>query len=608
MRILQISGLFISLLSCFSCAHQSPGGLDFFDGDGAPIRWKQSTGRSFGSVTVNTVLATNKVEANGKLSSTFRNGTKILLDGIQKGQSPVSGRLRVDRGFYTNVHSKTENHERHIELFRGSPIISVFDRSTKKGPFYEFSLNSIFSHITYFEKYKRVTSRMRSITLSRDKTFLPFVVLHNEAESQGVVLHFPHPAEERKWFTEDYLVNKDAGFQINVRLDGRGTHVEISGLLGELSSSSLRTTQEGPLMMMPFDEGINHALENFQLGRTSFAETEAKQKKTQLDYWSLDTNHGAVADHDIDLVYMRRYFPAEFASWIDSTPLAQGHDGGFAWGMTTKSMKAIRVNPKSKRFLFRDHAFRMLAFFVEAGKQKGAPPLLVDVPSWSKRFSPPELIYSVVFCQFWEFRLPEFISLLQSPYLLSEEKEKLYRDLQRARLVYDPESEYSWSLPAGPEGLWFDYFDVRLSPVNTWIINTHATAINNVGLLAEISETMKKHEDHAYWTRLFIQGVNGLLYATNNRWMWTKDDANELAYGRYWAGPALYHELMATVWLPEMIEHAAKLAPKYRKSLIDLLIRCTKARMLTEDANKAETVKKILTKYAHENSNSLENK
>ena len=102
----------------------------------------------------------------------------------------------------------------------------------------------------------------------------------------------------------------------------------------------------------------------------------------------MDTNHGAVADHDIDLVYMRRYFPAEFTSWIDSTPLAQGHDGGFAWGMTTKSMKAIRVNPESKRFLFRDHAFRMLAFFVEAGKQKGAPPLLVDVTSWSRRFSP----------------------------------------------------------------------------------------------------------------------------------------------------------------------------------------------------------------------------
>ena len=135
---------------------------------------------------------------------------------------------------------------------------------------------------------------------------------------------------------------------------------------------------------------------------------------------------------------------------------------------------------------------------------------------------------------------------------------------------------------------------MKLSPVNTWIINTHATAINNVGLLAEISEIMEKHEDHVYWTHLFIQGVNGLLYATNHRWMWTKEDPNELAYGRYWAGPALYHELMATVWLPEMIEHAAKLAPKHRKSLIDLLIRCTKARMLAEDANKAQAVKRYL--------------
>ena len=69
-----------------------------------------------------------------------------------------------------------------------------------------------------------------------------------------------------------------------------------------------------------------------------------------------------------------------------------------------------------------------------------------------------------------------------------------------------------------------------------------------------------------------------------------EDDANELAYGRYWSGPALYHELMVTVWLPEMIDHAAKIAPELSHHLIELLIRCAKANMLFEDAKKAENI------------------
>jgi len=547
---------------------------------------------------VSTVVAANQISSDGQLVSRFRNGAEILLEGISQPKSQALGHLRVNRGFYTNTYSRTKNHERHIELFRGSPIISVFDRSTETGPSYKFSLSAIYSHVTYFEEYKKTTSRMKSVSLKPEYTRLPFVIFHTEDQARGVVLYFPHPAEERRWFSEDYIVNKSAGFRIKVRLDGRGTHVEATSMLDAIAENRARTTQEGPMMIMPFDSGLHRAMEHFQLGRIPFHEKEEKQIQDQMNYWSLDTDHGAASDHDIDLVYMRRYYPAEFASWIDSTPLAKGHEGGFAWGMTTKSMKAIRVNPNTKRSLFRDHAFRMLSFFLEAGKEKGAPPLLVDVPSWSQRFATPELIYSVVFCQFWEFRLPEFVALLDSPFLLEEEKEKLYRDLQRAKSVYDPESKYSWSLPAGPKGLWFDYFDVKLSPQNAWIINTHATAVNNIGVFAEISEMMKQSQDFAYWVELFRQGIRGLLYATGEKWMWTKDDANELAYGRYWSGPALYHELMVTVWLPEMIDHAAKIAPELSHHLIELLIRCAKANMLFEDAKKAENVRKILSRYS----------
>ena len=150
--ILKTFGLCICLLSSFSCAHKGPHGLEFFSGEGAPIRWKQSVGRKFGSLAVSTVVASNQIRSDGQLFSRFRNGAEILLEGISQPKSQTSGYLRVNRGFYTNTHSTTKNHERHIELFRGSPIISVFDRSTKAGLSYRFSLNAIYSHVTYFEK------------------------------------------------------------------------------------------------------------------------------------------------------------------------------------------------------------------------------------------------------------------------------------------------------------------------------------------------------------------------------------------------------------------------------------------------------------------------
>jgi len=317
----------------------------------------------------------------------------------------------------------------------------------------------------------------------------------------------------------------------------------------------------------------------------------------RLNYWSKGASGETLPGMDIDLVLMRRYSPDEFTSWMDSSLFAKGHKNGVAWGFTTMSMKAIRVNPLAKRMLFRDHAVRMLSFFVDAGSVKGAPPLLVEVPNWSKRFNSPELIYTVVFCQFWEFRLSEYRKLMQAPYVLTEEKNRIYDELQRAKAVYDPKGKHSWSLPAGPTGLWFDYFDLPLKPVNPWIVNTHATSINNVALFAELAKDMNRADDVTYWSSIFRRGVQGLLYATDQDWIWLKRDQNELKYGLHWNGPSTYHKFMVIAWLPEMLEHTQRLHPDLYPRVLQLFYRCTKAKMFRSDPKLQMTIEKLIQKF-----------
>ena len=60
---------------------------------------------------------------------------------------------------------------------------------------------------------------------------------------------FSSPGGGAKMVTEDYLVNKDV--ESDKRgLDGRALTSDL-GLLGGWSVNSQRTTQEGPLMIMP---------------------------------------------------------------------------------------------------------------------------------------------------------------------------------------------------------------------------------------------------------------------------------------------------------------------------------------------------------------------
>ena len=75
-----------------------------------------------------------------------------------------------------------------------------------------------------------------------------------------------------------------------------------------------------------------------------------------------------------------------------------------------------------------------------------------------------------------------------------------------------------------------------------------------------------------------------------------KEDPNDLLMDGIGLGP---HSIMNS-WLQYGYGKigAGQLAPKM---IGWLLIRCTKARMLAEDTNEAQAVKKILTKYACSN-------
>jgi len=585
------------LASSVACAQQKHVGLSFFRGPDAPIRWPRKPGQKINKLQVSTLVAQNRVASDGSLYAEYENGIQIQLTGLTKEAS--TARVRSDRGFYTNLHFENRFEERHIEFFRSSPIISVFDRTTLSPPQYQFSTATPYNYVSYFDAYQKVTRPLSEVVLRFPETVQPFVLLHDQSGESGILLYFPHAAEQRKWFTEDYTVLSSGGFKISPKLQKDGLQVHVRAIIDVAKQKeSERTTYDAPIMMMPFADGISTALRHFQLGQTPLDEPPTQENNTRHNYWSLTSVGNSLPGLDKDLVLMRRYAPEEFTSWIDSSHLANGHKDGLAWGFTTMSMKVIRVNPLANQTLFRDHALRMLSFFLETGREKGAPPLLVDVPSWSSRFPSPELIYTVVFCQFWEFRLEEFRQLLQAPYLLADEKDQIYEELQRAKVVYDPQGQYTWSLPAGANGLWFDYFDLPLKSINPWIINTHATSVNNVALFIELAKDMNRNADATYWTSIFRRGLEGLFYATDQDWMWLDKNPNELKYGRHWNGPSSYHKFMVTAWLPEMLKHTKRLAPDLYPRLLRLFRRCAQAKMLLSDPSLQSKVKKLLEKFS----------
>jgi hypothetical protein len=309
----------------------------------------------------------------------------------------------------------------------------------------------------------------------------------------------------------------------------------------------------------------------------------------------------ALGDHDVwdprptaDALRMLRYFPAEFASWIDATPYTYGHANGYAWGDMTATMKAISTDPLEPRALLRDQAFRMLAFFLEAGRKKGAPPNLMMAPQWTKEMKDPNQIRTIVFCQYWEFRLREFDRLLDSSYLTDPEKLEVYRALQSAKNVFAP-SESGFAKPTPNGGIWFDYLDLPISAELDWIINTHTTNLGNVGEFALLAKKMGQDDDYRWWQQLFRAGLDGLDYAIRQDWMWHQRDVNELRYAKdSEEGPRDYHYFMLTAWVPRVAVLSLELAHDHTEMLLALERRLLEAEFLRQDPTKFEQSKRSM--------------
>ena len=116
----------------------------------------------------------------------------------------------------------------------------------------------------------------------------------------------------------------------------------------------------------------------------------------------------------------------------------------------------------------------------------------------------PEDIRTIVFCQYWEFRMEEFMRLFDSPLLTEAERTAVYDDLQAAKKVFDPDGHGFTHRIA--RGVWFDYLDLPISTENEWIINTHTTNLANVGWFARLAAKRGRTGDYDWWRRLFLEG------------------------------------------------------------------------------------------------------
>jgi hypothetical protein len=255
------------------------------------------------------------------------------------------------------------------------------------------------------------------------------------------------------------------------------------------------------------------------------------------------------------------------------------------WGSMTIQMKGIRVDPLADRALLRDHAIRTLHFFVERANDCGAPP---DMSMWrdlAAKLPSPETYFTHVFCQYWEYRMGEFRRLRQSPHLTPDEKQQIYLALQRARNVFDPNSPGSWTKQTPEGGYWFDYMNLPLWPENPWIINTHTTSVIVAGEFWQLARERGDEADAQWWGDVFRRGVDGLLYALGQDWMWYGDaqDANELRYGAKQGGPRSYHSYMVSAWMPQVMRTAMAMDNYKVDALVGHYRRMVQARFLETD-------------------------
>lgn len=486
--------------------------------------------------------------------------------------------------------------EIYTEAFRGSPILSQFVRlymanESRVGQLeVSFRIPEGLTQVTYFQGDALTTGELVGTqpVLSPGTTTKPFVILHRSDDSAGLVIYHPIPAEIRRWHVEDYVVEAHASIVCRTREEGdrRVLYWDFRDL--QAGPGGYDHTFDFYVFFMPYGGTMADALREFQTGDVDLTTDKPPLGPGLPDgYWTpwMPNSSGA------RILRMARYHPQEFAGWISGMHGGcYGHRDGRMWGSMTQQMKGIRVNPLAERALVRDHAFRMLNFFVERANDHGAPPDLMTWRELAARLPNPEDYCNHVFCQYWEYRVGEFRKLMQSPLLLDPEKEEVYLKLQRAKNVFDPNQPGSWTevLPQG--GYWFRYMDLPIWPENQWVINTHATSVGVAGQFCWLAWETDHTEDAQWWSEVFRRGVDGLLYAFGQDWMWYAEahDENELRYAGKRGGPRGYHTYMMTAWLPEVIRSAIAMG-NYR---VDELVACErrlmKAKFLQDDSASLE--------------------
>ncbi len=501
-------------------------------------------------------------------------------------------------GYYYRHKARMESQtgypalEVYDEFFRGSPILSHFVRlylenETAVGRLnLSFRVPTTLDRVSFFDLHKLKDAALgnEGVALWPGAVSKPFVVVHNPEDTAGIVIYCPIPAEIRRWYVEDYVV--ESARAIVLRATKEGASYRLAWDFADLKAGpgGFEHSFDFSLFLMPYTGTVKEALAQFQVGDADLtADTPPLGSEPPVSYW---TSWMPPAPDGARLLRMARYYPREFSSWIDAARAGcYGHRLGHAWGGMTQQMKGIRVDPLAERALARDHAFRMLAFFVERANDHGAPPDLLTWREMAARLPNPQDYYTHVFGQYWEYRMGEFARLMRSPFLTEPEKERVYERLQRAATLFDPEAHGSWTevLPGG--GYWFRYMDLPLWPENPFIINTHTTSTAVAGEFWRLAQETKHGEDAARWEQMFKRGVDGLLYALGQDWMWFKGahDENELRYGKTEGGPRYYHTYMVTPWLPQVIRLSTEMGNYKTDELVGYERRLMQAKYLDED-------------------------
>ena len=455
-------------------------------------------------------------------------------------------------------HDNLPAGEEYTELYRSSPIAYNFSRLWLPNTIQSESvrgqilLRGQLDRVLYFTANAPHEAPLEDVTISLGPdTTKPFIILTDQKDTQGVVIYHPVPPEIRRWYIEDYVVENELAAQISIQKTGENVTLTYQYPQFNTNEDGYCHSFDFYSFVMPYIGPLAKALEQMQpvADRPLLEDIPPFSSETPRGFWTHNMPLGGGAR----VFRMSRYFPREFSSWIRGA-FTWRHKDGFSWGQMTAQMKGIRVNPLDERALLRDHALRMLTFFVERGNEKGAPGGLAMWRSKGAAEPKAEDYYGNMFCMYWEFRLGEFRTLLrQSGLLTTEEKERIYQDLNRAKVLYGPEHEdKSWTVVLPDGGLWFRYSDRGQGEENWFVVNTHTVSVGNCGELALMARQMGHEQDCAYWQQLFERGIDAMLWLFEQDWIWADYDSNELLYAKGGRGPRGYHRWVATYMVPRI--------------------------------------------------------